>query len=816
MASKKRPHSEEEDTTAIKKRALVGPNGSPLVNGTLLNSQEEASDTDNLELFRKEAIFRRMKHYSRENERSQARITELERRKNTCEAGLAAMSACWAQLIETIRLLVKPEYLPGVQEDHEFCSIIGMFNFTHIQDAHTHDYVRVLADNMAATQTLVTKLAQLGEQPHFQMGAFPENQQATLECVALKSQVETIRAQLQESEAQKELFHTALITAENRLDRLRSGTVQAIQSSTLVDKQEPKEDTLEEPQRKPSSPSVSGSVNWWDHVHGNGVYNPIELEILHEQLKSREIKIIGLEKELAAIRDDKTLLEAEFKCLSLDKIAENPSYKVIIDRTAFLEASLSESREQTNRLTEELGSLRKSRKEWEEGVHAAATQASQELKTMLAKRDAENARLRDQREQQAAELNERKQKESIKATSFQELKLLADSRSDRIVVLESEVRRCKAHLAANTGNKDLMLFFADGNIENVEYIGNVKDRIITAENRAAALEQTLSIFQDDHPNVVEHMKAEADAIQKLAEARTELEKYKAVYGNHSTIPSDASELSEQLKQKEDEIERLRLLNTQRAQAETSLYAELDKLSAAWEALDRQVKSKVFDLSTMEERVNKTGLDRAKSENKFYAAMRDKEAIEAERKNLARNLEKQGKLIERLVDTERNLSAQVNDLEKEVVALRRVSDVEKEKMNQLELDLNHWQARAEGEKQKMGELHRLVNEREKIAEVKRAELRKLEDSLLRSKKELEHKLKDTIPVTGKQKDSETLGLLKLLKCSTCQQNFRNTVITKCMHTFCKQCVDTRITTRQRKCPVCGLGFAQSEVQTIFFQ
>lgn len=35
-------------------------------------------------------------------------------------------------------------------------------------------------------------------------------------------------------------------------------------------------------------------------------------------------------------------------------------------------------------------------------------------------------------------------------------------------------------------------------------------------------------------------------------------------------------------------------------------------------------------------------------------------------------------------------------------------------------------------------------------------------------------------------------------------------------FCKQCVDTRISTRQRKCPVCGLGFAQSEVQTIFFQ
>jgi hypothetical protein len=52
----------------------------------------------------------------------------------------------------------------------------------------------------------------------------------------------------------------------------------------------------------------------------------------------------------------------------------------------------------------------------------------------------------------------------------------------------------------------------------------------------------------------------------------------------------------------------------------------------------------------------------------------------------------------------------------------------------------------------------VSEREKADEAKRAELRKLEDSLTRGKKELEQKLKDATPVTGQQKDSETLGLL----------------------------------------------------------
>jgi hypothetical protein len=39
-------------------------------------------------------------------------------------------------------------------------------------------------------------------------------------------------------------------------------------------------------------------------------------------------------------------------------------------------------------------------------------------------------------------------------------------------------------------------------------------------------------------------------------------------------------------------------------------------------------------------------------------MRDKEAMDLERKNAARSIEKQAKVIERLVETERSLSAQV--------------------------------------------------------------------------------------------------------------------------------------------------------------
>lgn len=57
-------------------------------------------------------------------------------------------------------------------------------------------------------------------------------------------------------------------------------------------------------------------------------------------------------------------------------------------------------------------------------------------------------------------------------------------------------------------------------------------------------------------------------------------------------------------------------------------------------------------------MNRSPKQRAKSENKFYSAMRDKEAIETERKNISRNLEKQAKVVEKLSESEKNLSTQV--------------------------------------------------------------------------------------------------------------------------------------------------------------
>lgn len=56
--------------------------------------------------------------------------------------------------------------------------------------------------------------------------------------------------------------------------------------------------------------------------------------------------------------------------------------------------------------------------------------------------------------------------------------------------------------------------------------------------------------------------------------------------------------------------------------------------------------------------------------------------------------------------------------------------------------------------------------------------------------------------------------KLLKCNSCHSREKNAVLIKCMHVFCRQCLEERIETRQRKCPNCGESFAASDIRNIY--
>ena len=148
--------------------------------------------------------------------------------------------------------------------------------------------------------------------------------------------------------------------------------------------------------------------------------------------------------------------------------------------------------------------------------------------------------------------------------------------------MQSELSRCKAKLAANAGAEDLMLFFLGGNTETLRYVESLKEQKLSiffiqlflpsnavlysdAENRVAALEQMFSIYRDQPGELMERMKATAEAFEQLSDANARLEKYRRIYGDLSTLSPDVVHLTEQLRTKEAELERLRMSVTQQTE-----------------------------------------------------------------------------------------------------------------------------------------------------------------------------------------------------------------------------------------------------------
>lgn len=54
----------------------------------------------------------------------------------------------------------------------------------------------------------------------------------------------------------------------------------------------------------------------------------------------------------------------------------------------------------------------------------------------------------------------------------------------------------------------------------------------------------------------------------------------------------------------------------------------------------------------------------------------------------------------------------------------------------------------------------------------------------------------------------------LICSVCSDRFKEVVITKCFHCFCRPCIKANLETRHRKCPGCGKPFGDSDVKPIY--
>jgi E3 ubiquitin-protein ligase BRE1 len=386
------------------------------------------------------------------------------------------------------------------------------------------------------------------------------------------------------------------------------------------------------------------------------------------------------------------------------------------------------------------------------------------------------------------------------------------------------VRRLQLSLAVRNGNVELADKLKAGledkearrrEDEDVEMIEALQDRLKAAQESSADLKRQLDARSSTT--------TEQDLIGKVASLQKELDQLTAILKS-----ADEGITGDEVKARlVGQVEEIAGLKREVASAQTisnALCDEVDTIQEAYNQSQKVAMERVAEVAKMENKILRLTTEKSKADNKYYEAMRTKESIEREGQVQSRNLDRQTKVIEGYQEVERTFQSHTQQCEAELTQLRSVVAQQNTAMLAMQETLEGAQRRAASAQSAQQEAE-LTSSRRNTEYVEESRLRQdIQEKYDKSNRELDRCKKQLASSGGSSRKKSVSGgddvqveyLQALLRCSACKERYRDRIITRCLHTFCQDCVDARIQTRQRKCPHCGLGFSTSDVQTLFLQ
>ncbi|CAH7670764.1 hypothetical protein PPACK8108_LOCUS5498 [Phakopsora pachyrhizi] len=791
-------------------------------NRTTLNGH--GNECDQLESFRKEALWRQLQEYKRDLRRAQEKLEQSEGQKIDAESRIAAIDICWNQLVEDVRLLFKDSC---TQLDASSNPILNSL------PSSPTSLDRALQQRSTASKDLIVHLISLASSSS---AASPELEEVRSRCRRLTAESATTRAALGLAESkikqvqdQLEAAEESARRAEKKLDRERSRTVRALDAqgqggsnSRNANSDQPAHPSPAQPPADASNGDQNGSVISSKEPSMNNSVILTQQEIYQELAEVRSRELEALQAELLRRAHEIDVLQWKMINLPDSIVHETTAYKTLRTQMANATVELDRVRTRLDNAQKDADDLRERQDEFRTAIMSEMKSQIEDMDKRLASRDVEIARIRGTREDTRSEIHELKARDAEKMKQVAQIRTLANSRQERIEALLSEVRRLKMSLAAEAGDRGTVEFLALN--EEIEITKGLQESLKKAE-------ATIKDLQSQVEQLSEPSKTGADTklVSSEAEARAQLAavQERVVYLEKIFGTEGDPELTQVIEKLKTELDRQKVLEAKLAAQEASasmLYSEVDRLSTAWAILDEQIREKVFKLAEYEDKVLKAVQEKAKADNRYFSAMRLNETMRAQTSALEKMAEKQTATISKISDELRAVTARLTAAEKEITMYQKLVETLRSKISELTVENTDLSARCSQHDQKMGEVVIVLKDRSTQIENEAAARRKAEENMASMEKEL-GKLKTKLQSTEgvKSMDSAEVvelksfneDLTKMLKCNSCKQRFKSHVITRCMHLFCGACLEARLETRQRKCPTCSIAFGTNDVSPVYF-
>ncbi len=388
--------------------------------------------------------------------------------------------------------------------------------------------------------------------------------------------------------------------------------------------------------------------------------------------------------------------------------------------------------------------------------------------------------------------------------------------------LQEEIRRFRHDLSrADDTIKALEREASDSNYRHNKIVGDlerdVREKYSKLDEFVRSTDQETGRLRKDR-DTMRQMYEQSNSLVSAAQKQISI--YETKLASNDDALKTLNELISTLKSQISTISKLPSetpANVQSAldalRADEQLYIdELENLGRAYEQLQSELTATQKKMTERDEQISRLLGEKLKAE--FASSQIHKETESGLMR--ASKIEEIAK--HRVAESEARegqLRAQVTELERKIVDRVAAADSYKGRLSEASSEIALLRSKIDRLQGELVELKSNSNSQSSSTtkDTSEYEKRRLAEELNVAKKKLEAYAASGVGIV-KDLEEEVEIYKKLMKCNSCHTRDKNAVILKCMHCFCKQCLDIRLETRQRKCPNCGDPFGANDVKQIY--
>lgn len=356
--------------------------------------------------------------------------------------------------------------------------------------------------------------------------------------------------------------------------------------------------------------------------------------------------------------------------------------------------------------------------------------------------------------------------------------------------------------------------------------GNLKnliDETLSFENNN--LKQTLAKVESDLVRIRtsrDELIAKNSILKSESENKsliTELEKLVSV--QKEKINSLTNERVVNNESKEEEVQKLKSLTSDELiKRITMLSGEIKEIESVFQSTHEIAVKKLHNEVENDNLIKKLTIEKTKADQKYFAAMRSKDAIASENKVLKSQIAKSQELVSKLNDLEKTYLTKISILQKSEIDFKTIKENSLQENSKLQEQIKSIQASRERFENETKSLKKTLEG--KVSQLGALDVER--NDALQKLARVEAKVKELESLIKKYRSNKTSSILQederqlealrsIAKCSLCSKNWKDTAITVCGHVFCSDCAQERLAARLRRCPSCNKGFSANDLLSI---